>query len=89
MFGEFLNIIFKSIKLDKSLYTDGKNFGEASVYFYCLIMILYWIAVAVAANTEPDGFKLVPIAVGIDDVGKSCELWMVKVVGQIEFPVRL
>ena len=30
MFGEFLNIIFKSIKLDKTLYTDNKNFGEAA-----------------------------------------------------------
>ena len=51
MFGEFLNIIFKSIKLDKSLYTDNKNFGEASIYFAGLIMILDGIAGAVAANT--------------------------------------
>ena len=50
MFGEFLNIVFKSIKLDKSLYTDSKNFGEASVYFAGLIMILDGIAGAVAAN---------------------------------------
>ena len=33
MFAEFLNIIFKSIKLDKTLYSDNKNFGEASIYF--------------------------------------------------------
>ncbi len=51
MFGEFLNIVFKSIKLDKSLYTDNKNFGEASVYFAGIIMILDGIAGAVAANT--------------------------------------
>ncbi len=51
MFGEFLNIIFKSIKLDKSLYSDPKNFGEASIYFAGLIMILDGIAGAVAANT--------------------------------------
>ena len=51
MFGEFLDIIFKSIKLDKSLYTDNKNFGEASIYFAGLIMILDGIAGAVAANT--------------------------------------
>ena len=51
MFGEFLNIIFKSIKLDKSLYTDNRNFGEASIYFAGLIMILDGIAGAVAANT--------------------------------------
>ena len=51
MFGEFLNIIFKSIKLDKTLYTDSKNFGEAAIYFAGLIMILDGIAGAVAANT--------------------------------------
>ncbi len=51
MFGEFLDIIFKSIKLDKSLYSDNKNFGEASIYFAALIMILDGIAGAVAANT--------------------------------------
>ncbi len=51
MFAEFLNIIFKSIKLDKSLYSDNKNFGEASIYFAGLIMILDGIAGAVAANT--------------------------------------
>ena len=50
MFGEFLNIIFKSIKLDKSLYTDSKNIGEAAIYFSGLIMILDGIAGAVAAN---------------------------------------
>ena len=51
MFGEFLNIIFKSIKLDKSLYSDNKNFGEASIYFAGIIMILDGIAGAIAANT--------------------------------------
>ena len=51
MVGEFLNIIFKSIKLDKSLYTDSRNFGEASIYFAGLIMILDGVAGAVAANT--------------------------------------
>jgi len=51
MFGEFLNIVFKSIKLDKTLYSDNKNFGEAAIYFSGLIMILDGIAGAVAANT--------------------------------------
>ena len=50
MFGEFLNIIFKSIKLDKTLYSDNRNFGEAAIYFAGLIMILDGIAGAVAAN---------------------------------------
>ena len=51
MFGDFLNIIFKSIKLDKTLYTESKNFGEASIYYAGIIMILDGIAGAVAANT--------------------------------------
>tara|TARA_B100001057_G_scaffold488844_1_gene573961 strand:- start:543 stop:1085 length:543 start_codon:yes stop_codon:yes gene_type:complete len=51
MLGEFLNIVFKSIKLDRTLYSDSKNFGEASIYFAGLIMILDGIAGAVAANT--------------------------------------
>ena len=51
MFGEFLNIIFKSIKLDKTLYSDNKNFTEASIYFAGIIMILDGVAGAVAANT--------------------------------------
>ena len=51
MFGEFLNIVFRSIKLDKSLYKESKSFGEAGIYFAGLIMILDGIAGAVAANT--------------------------------------
>ena len=51
MFGEFLSIVFKSLKLDKSLYRDPKNFGEASIYFAGIIMILDGVAGAVAANT--------------------------------------
>ncbi len=51
MLAEFLNIFFKSIRLDKSLYSDDRNFGEAAIYFAGLIMILDGIAGAVAANT--------------------------------------
>jgi len=51
MFGQFLNIIVRSIKLDKSLYRDSKHFGEAGIYFAGLIMILDGVAGAVAANT--------------------------------------
>ena len=58
MFGEFLSIIFRSIKLDKALYKENKNFSEASIYFAGIIMILGGIAGAVAANT----FIKTPIA---------------------------
>ena len=40
MFSEFINIIVRSIKLDKSLYKDNKNFGEASIYFAAIIILL-------------------------------------------------
>ena len=51
MFTQFLDIIFKSIKLDKNLYKDAKYFGEAGIYFAGLIMILDGVAGAIAANT--------------------------------------
>ena len=51
MFGEFLSIIVRSVKLDKTLYKDNKNFGETAIYFAGLIMILDGLAGAVAANT--------------------------------------
>ncbi len=51
MFAQFLDIIFKSLKLDKSLYKDQKYFGEAAIYFAGLIMILDGIAGAFAANS--------------------------------------
>ena len=51
MFAQFLDIVFKSLKLDKSLYKDSKYFGEAAIYFAGLIMILDGVAGAVAANT--------------------------------------
>ena len=51
MFGVFIDIIFRSIRLDKTLYSDNKNFTETSIYFAGLIMILDGVAGAVAANT--------------------------------------
>ena len=51
MLAEFLNIVFRSLKLDKTLYKDNKYFGEAAIYFAGLIMILDGVAGAVAANT--------------------------------------
>ena len=51
MFAVFLDIFFKSLKLDKNLYKDPKYFGEAGIYFAGLIMILDGVAGAVAANT--------------------------------------
>ena len=51
MFAFFLDIFFKSLKLDRNLYKDQKYFGEAGIYFAGLIMMLDGVAGAVAANT--------------------------------------
>ena len=51
MFSEFLSIIVRSLKLDKTLYKNNKNFGEAAIYFAGSIMILDGVAGGVAANT--------------------------------------
>ena len=59
MFGEFLNIFFRSLKLDKNLYKNNIYFGEAAIYFAGLIMILDGVAGAVAANT------IVKTAIGV------------------------
>ena len=40
MLAELLSIILRSIKLDKSLYKDSKSFGEASIYYAILIILL-------------------------------------------------
>ena len=59
MFNEFYNIIVRSLKLDKTLYKDNRNFGEAAIYFAGAIMILDGVAGAVAANT------IIKTAIGI------------------------
>ena len=41
MFAQFLDIVFKSLKLDRSLYRDSKYFGEAAIYFAGLIMMAW------------------------------------------------
>ena len=51
MFAQFLDIFFKSLKLDRNLYKDSRYFGEAAIYFAGLIMILDGVAGAVAANS--------------------------------------
>ena len=51
MFAQFLSIVVGSIKLDKTLYSNNKFFGEAGIYFAGLIMILDGMAGAVAANS--------------------------------------
>ncbi len=51
MFNEFKNIIFRSLKLDKTLYQENRNFGELGIYFALIIMMLDGFAGAIAANS--------------------------------------
>ena len=51
MFEYFSKVIIRSIKLDKSLYKDPNTFGETSLYFAGLIMVLDGIAGAIALST--------------------------------------
>ena len=51
MFEEFSKIIFRSIKLDKSLYKDPNTFGDLSLYYAGLNMVLDGVAGAIALGT--------------------------------------
>jgi len=51
MLAEFLSIILRSIKLDKSLYKDSKNFSEASIY-YALLIILIGSIISIIPNSS-------------------------------------
>ncbi len=84
MFAEFLNIIARSLKLEKNLYKDNINFGEAGIYFAGLIMILDGVAGAVAANT------IVKTAIGLSGLTAMLTwlLWgvLIFVIGVKLFP---
>ncbi len=86
MFAEFLNIVFSSLKLDKDLYKNSKNFGEAAIYFAGLIMILDGVAGAIAANT------FVKTSIGISGITQilSWIVWsiFIYVIGVKIFPDR-
>ncbi len=49
MFSIFLNIIFRSLKLDKSLYSNKKLFGEIGIYF-AISLILITSIISIVPN---------------------------------------
>ena len=97
MFTEFLNIMLKSIKLDSSLYNNNKNFGEASIYFAIVIILLTSIISMVPGSVF---FKHMSGAFGISGVQgpsfrsiliSSFIVWLIKTgylyfVGVVLFP---
>ena len=58
MFDEFLYNVYRSIRLDKSLYTDSKSFGNTSLYFAIIIMILCGLGGGIAKNSVIDLYDL-------------------------------
>jgi len=50
MFDELIKIIFKSLKLDSSLYKDSNNFGETSLYYAGAIIFIDGVASAFAVS---------------------------------------
>ena len=50
MFEDFTKIIFRSIKLDKDLYKDPNTFGDLSLYYAGLIMVLDGVTGAMAST---------------------------------------
>ena len=57
MLSEFLNIIIKSIKLDKSLYNENKNYSEASIYFAIVVILLIAIIGIIPGSAMLDFFS--------------------------------
>ena len=51
MLEDFSKIILRSLRLDKTLYKDPNTFGELSLYYAGLIMILDGVAGAVALGS--------------------------------------
>jgi len=51
MINELIDYIYRSIKLDRSLYGNPKNFHELSIYYAVIIIILDGIAGAVAVSS--------------------------------------
>jgi len=100
MFGEFLSIILKSIKLDKSLYRDNNNFGEASIYFAIIIILLMSLISMVPGSVL---YKHMGDVFGVAEIAKgpsfrsiiimSIAVWLIKTsylyfVGVVMFPSK-
>ena len=50
MINELISIIFKSLKLEKNLYNNSKNFGEAAIYFSSIIVIIAGLSSIIPQN---------------------------------------
>ena len=96
MLSEFLNIIFRSIKLDKSLYADNKNFGDASIYYAIIIILIMSIVGMVPGSVLFKNLGNVFVSEGPSlrrIIIMSFSVWVVKTaylyfVGVVMFPSK-
>ena len=97
MFAEFITITVRSLKLDKTLYKDNRNFSEAGIYFAISIIIITAIIGIIPNNVllnfaslyygeiKPPRLGVVLITAGFAWFLKSLYLY---VVGLIMFPKK-
>ena len=97
MFAEFITITVRSLKLDKTLYKDNRNFNEAGIYFAISIIIITAIIGIIPNNVllnfaslyygeiKPPRLGVVLITSGFAWFLKSLYLF---VVGLIMFPKK-
>ena len=97
MFAEFITITVRSLKLDKTLYKDNRNFSEAGIYFAISIIIITAIIGIIPNNAllnfaslyygeiKPPRLGVVLITSGFAWFLKSLYLY---VVGLIMFPKK-
>ena len=97
MFTEFITITVRSLKLDKTLYKDNRNFSEAGIYFAISMIIITAIIGIIPNNVllnfaslyygeiKPPRLGVVLITSGFAWFLKSLYLF---VVGLIMFPKK-
>ena len=97
MFAEFITITVRSLKLDKTLYKDNRNFSEAGIYFAISMIIITAIIGIIPNNVllnfaslyygeiKPPRLGVVLITSGFAWFLKSLYLF---VVGLIMFPKK-
>ena len=97
MFGEFLDIVIRSLKLDKSLYKDKRYYGETGILFAISIIIVSTLISIIPNNVI---LNFASLYLGdikpprlITTLATSGIIWVIKslylfVVGLVLFPTK-
>ena len=97
MFIEFFNIILRSIKLDKTLYNDTENFGETSIYYSIIIILMMSLISLVPGSVLYEHMGIIFEATGTISLRNviimSFVIWFIKTgylyfVGVVLFPSK-